>query len=188
MSQNLTKISESLFKNIKKLISESKNNVAVSVNSELTFLYWNIGKYIKQEIIKTDRADYGKQVIFFLSKQLTQEFGRGWSENQLRHCIRFAETVDETILSALRRELTCDLKIGEFEASFKGQMELYLRYLEKYETFEGENFSLGLILCSGKNNEHIELLRLDESNISAAEYLTVLSSQKSSSGETSQSN
>ncbi|MDY0132427.1 MAG: DUF1016 N-terminal domain-containing protein [Desulforegulaceae bacterium] len=85
MSKKLTKISERLFQSIKKLISESKNNVAVTVNSELTFLYWNIGKYIKQEIIKTDRADYGKQVLFFLSKQLTEEFGRGWSENQQRH-------------------------------------------------------------------------------------------------------
>ncbi len=76
------------------------------------------------------------------------------------------------------RRLKClvviDLKLGEFEAGFKGQMELYLRYLEKYEKIEGENQPIGLILCAGKNEEHIELLQLDKSNIRVAEYLTEL--------------
>jgi hypothetical protein len=71
-----------------------------------------------------------------------------------------------------------DLKIGNFEASYKGQMELYLRYLEKYEQVEGENSPIGLILCSGKNEEHVELLQLDKSNIRVADYLTVLPSQE----------
>jgi hypothetical protein len=76
------------------------------------------------------------------------------------------------------RRLKClvavDLKMGAFEAGFKGQMELYLRYLEKYEKVEGENQPIGLILCAGKNKEHIELLQLDKSNIRVAEYITVL--------------
>ena len=76
------------------------------------------------------------------------------------------------------RRLKClvaiDLKIGDFEAGFKGQMELYLRYLEKYEMVEGENTPIGLILCTGKNKEHIELLQLDKSNIRVAEYYTAL--------------
>jgi predicted nuclease of restriction endonuclease-like (RecB) superfamily len=80
------------------------------------------------------------------------------------------------------RRLKCliaiDLKIGNFEASFKGQMELYLRYLEKYEQVEGENLPIGLILCSGKNEEHVELLQLDKSNIRVADYLTILPSQE----------
>jgi len=80
------------------------------------------------------------------------------------------------------RRLKCliaiDLKIGEFEASFKGQMELYLRYLEKHEMVEGENTPIGLILCTGKNEEHIELMQLHKSNIRVADYLTALPSQK----------
>lgn len=76
------------------------------------------------------------------------------------------------------RRLKClvaiDLKIGEFEAAYKGQMELYLRYLEKYEQMEGESAPIGLILCTGKNEEHVELMRLDQSNIRVADYLTVL--------------
>jgi predicted nuclease of restriction endonuclease-like (RecB) superfamily len=80
------------------------------------------------------------------------------------------------------RRLKClvaiDLKIGEFQASYKGQMELYLRYLEKYEQVDGENSPIGLILCTGKNEEHIELLQLDKSQIRVADYLTALPSQK----------
>jgi predicted nuclease of restriction endonuclease-like (RecB) superfamily len=80
------------------------------------------------------------------------------------------------------RRLKClvaiDLKIGEFEAGFKGQMELYLRYLEKYEQVEGENTPIGLILCTGKNEEHVELMQLDKSNIRVADYLTALPSQE----------
>lgn len=76
------------------------------------------------------------------------------------------------------RRLKClvviDLKLGKFEASFKGQMELYLRWLEKHENIEGENPPIGLILCAAKNQEHIELLQLEKSNIKVAEYLTKL--------------
>ena len=74
----------------------------------------------------------------------------------------------------LRRLVAIELKLGEFEAAFKGQMELYLRWLEKYEMVEGENQPIGLILCSGKHDEHIELLGLDEGNIRVAEYMTQL--------------
>ena len=80
------------------------------------------------------------------------------------------------------RRLKClvviDLKIGDFDAAHKGEMELYLRYLEKYEMVDGENLPIGLILCSGKNEEHVELLRLNESNIRVAEYLTQLPSRE----------
>ena len=57
-------------------------------------------------------------------------------------------------------------------------MELYLRWLEKNDHVEGENKPIGLILCAGKNSEHIELMHLDESNIRVAEYLTKLPDQK----------
>jgi predicted nuclease of restriction endonuclease-like (RecB) superfamily len=309
---------------VKQLIEQSRQNVAVAVNAEITLLYWNIGKRINQEVLNFNRAEYGKQVVATLSQQLTQEYGSGWSEKQLLHCIRFAETFpEEQIVSTLWRQLSwshikiviymedilkrsfyiemcklekwsvrvfqerirsmlyertaiskkpeqtiindlellkseqkvspdlifrdpyfldflgladtysekdletsiivelqrfitemgsdfaflarqkritidnrdyyidllfyhrrlkclvaIDLKIGEFEAGFKGQMELYLRYLEKYEQVEGENTPIGLILCTGKNEEHVELLQLDKSNIRVADYLTALPPQK----------
>ncbi len=72
----------------------------------------------------------------------------------------------------LKRLIAIDLKIGKFKASYKGQMELYLRYLEKYETEEGEGTPIGLILCAEGNQEQIELLQLDKANIKVAEYIT----------------
>jgi len=317
-TQTLNKLS--LAVEIKQLIEQSRNKVAIAVNSELTLLYWNIGWRINKEILNEKRADYGKQIVHTLSRELTQEYGSGWSARQLHHCLRFVEMISEiqivhTLCTQLswshirllisidnelkrdfytemckiehwsvrvlqeriksmlfertaiskkpedtikkdllllkeeqkisndmvfkdpyfldflglqdvysekdletaiiieiekflvelgndfafmgrqkritidsrdyyidllfyHRRLKCivaiDLKIGEFEASYKGQMELYLRYLEKYEQLEGENTPIGLILCSGKNEEHIELLQLEKSNIKVADYYTAL--------------
>ena len=74
----------------------------------------------------------------------------------------------------MRRLLVIDLKLGKFQARDKGQMELYLRWLEKYEMRAGEETPIGLILCAEKSEEKIELLQLDNGNIRVAEYLTSL--------------
>jgi hypothetical protein len=74
----------------------------------------------------------------------------------------------------LRRLLAIDLKIGAFEAADKGQMELYLRWLEKHEQQPSEDTPLGLILCADKSEEQVELLQLDRSGIRVATYLTAL--------------
>lgn len=309
-----------LLMEIRQLIADARIRVAATVNAELTVLYWRIGKRLNTELLQGQRAEYGKQVVATLARQLTDEYGKGWGERQLRDCLRIAEAIpDENILHTLcaelswshlrlligiddplkrsfyiemgrqehwsvrqlrervgsmlfertaiskkpeetierelkvlrqegqvspdmafrdpylldflgladsysekdlessilaelqrfiielgndfaflarqkritidsrdyridllffHRRLKClvaiDLKIGEFEAAFKGQMELYLRYLEKHEQMEGENSPIGLILCTGKNDEHVELMRLDQSNIRVADYLTVL--------------
>jgi predicted nuclease of restriction endonuclease-like (RecB) superfamily len=74
----------------------------------------------------------------------------------------------------LRRLVVIDLKLEHFQPSFKGQMEFYLRYLDKHERQEGEETPIGLILCSSANSEQIELLDLERDNIRVAEYLTKL--------------
>ena len=74
----------------------------------------------------------------------------------------------------LRRLVAIDLKLGVFKAEYKGQMELYLRWLAKHELESDEETPLGIILCAGKKNEQIELLELDHGSIHVAEYLTVL--------------
>lgn len=313
-----------LFTNIRQLIEESKQQVAVAVNATMSMLYWKIGFQINREVLQNSRAEYGVQIVRELASKLCSQYGSGWSEKQLRHCIQFAETfADESIVSTLWRQLSwshlklviymddplkrefyiemcklekwsvrtfqeriqsmlyertaiskkpeqtivkdlaslkneqtlstdlifrdpyfldflglsdtysekdletsiivelqrfiielgsdfafmarqkrisidnrdyyidllfyhrrlkclvaIDLKLGEFEAGFKGQMELYLRYLQKNEQLEGENAPIGLILCTGKNEEHIELMQLDQANIKVAEYLTLLPSQE----------
>jgi predicted nuclease of restriction endonuclease-like (RecB) superfamily len=315
---------EPVVADIKTLVEQSKSNVALAVNAEITLLYWRVGKRINDEVLQNKRAEYGKQIVQALSAQLTQDYGKGWGDKHLRHCMQFAAVFPEIqIVYALQRQLSwthlktiiymdsplkrefyieicklekwssrqlqeriqsllyertaiskkpeltikhdlellkneqkfssdlvfrdpyfldflglsdmysekdlessiiaelqkfiielggdfafmarqkrisiddrdyyidllfyhrrlkclvaIDLKIGEFEASNKGQMELYLRYLEKYEQVEGENTPIGLILCTGKNEEHVELMQLDKSNIRVADYLTTLPSQK----------
>jgi hypothetical protein len=71
-----------------------------------------------------------------------------------------------------------DLKLDKFRAADKGQMELYLRWLEENEVQPGEEPPLGLVLCAGKTEGHVRLLRLDESGIRAAQYLTELPPQE----------
>jgi len=305
---------------IKSLIEKSKQNIAILVNAEMTVLYWHIGERINKEVLKNTRAEYGKEIVVSLSRQLTLEYGQGWGDKQLRLCMKFAHifsdlqivytlcrqlswshlrlvmyiddplkrefyiemcklekwsirTFTERIQSMLyertaiskkpevtiKNELNLlkdkkilnpdmvfrdpyfldflglkdtfsekdletaiivelqrfiielgsdfaflsrqkriiidgkdykidllfyhrrlkslvaiDLKIEQFDAAHKGQMELYLRYLEKYETIEGENGPVGLILCAGKSPEHVELLQLDKSNIKVADYLIQL--------------
>jgi len=74
----------------------------------------------------------------------------------------------------LRCLVAIDLKLGKFQAADKGQMELYLRWLEKYDVQPGEQPPLGLILCADKSTEHVELLQLERSSIRVAQYLTEL--------------
>lgn len=312
--------SPALLTNVRQLIEQSRLRVAFVVNSEISMLYWSVGKLISEDILKNERAEYGKQVVASLSQQLTLIYGKGWSEKQLRHCMRFfqvfpeklivstlwrqltwshikevlpiedglkrdfyiemckmdrwsvrilreridsmlyertviSQKPEETISSELQalkeeeklspdlvfkdpyfldflglkdtysendlestiiaelqsfivemggdfaflarqkritvdnedyyidllffhRRLRClvavELKLGQFKASYKGQMELYLRWLERYEMMEGENQPIGLILCAGKSEEHVELMQLDKCNIRVADYLTKL--------------
>ncbi len=313
-----------LIADIKIQIEETKQLVAVSVSSGTSILYWHIGSSISSEILKDKRAEYGLSVIREISNNLTLEYGKGWSEKQLRHCIRVAETfpvkekfyalsrqltwthlrtvmyikddiqrefyiqmtvlekwntrtlsekinsllfertalskkpdelikqeldylkvenkltpelvfkdpyflnflnlqdhfsernLEEAILRQmenfilelgqgftfverqkslkidgedfkldllfyhrkLKRLIAIELKLGKFKAQFKGQMELYLRYLQKYEMEEGEKPPLGLILCSEGSKEQIELLELEKSGIRVAEYLLQLPSRE----------
>ena len=74
----------------------------------------------------------------------------------------------------LRRLVAIELKLGSFDAAYKGQMELYLRWLDRYERRPGEDMPIGLILCGEKNREQIELLQLDLGEIRVAEYLVEL--------------
>ena len=74
----------------------------------------------------------------------------------------------------LHRLIAIDLKKGKFKAAYKGQMELYLRWLDKYERQPGEEAPLGLLLCSEGSEEQIELLQLNKAGIQVAQYYTEL--------------
>lgn len=91
----------SLFVEIKQLIQEAKQRAAVSVNIELTLLYWQVGKRISDEVLKNKRAEYGKKIILNLAQDLTLAFGRG-SLSPL--CRDFSGQNDYTKLSSMQNK------------------------------------------------------------------------------------
>jgi predicted nuclease of restriction endonuclease-like (RecB) superfamily len=78
----------------------------------------------------------------------------------------------------LKRLVAIELKLGKFKAKYKGQMELYLKWLDKYEKQDGENSPIGLILCAESSREQIELLDMHKDGIMVAEYWTDLPPKK----------
>jgi predicted nuclease of restriction endonuclease-like (RecB) superfamily len=320
VSASLNTAPAALVSDIRQLIDSSRTQLATTVNSALTMLYWHIGERIQTEVLRGQRAEYGEQIVSALAKQLEIDYGRGFSSKNLRHMLRFGESFPNLeIVSALSRQLAwshfleliylkeplkrdfyaqmsgqerwsvrvlrervgsmlfertalsrkpdellaielaklrktgsftpafllkdpyildfiglqdrylekdledailrelehfllelgagftfvarqkriqidnddfyidllfynrrlkrlvaIDLKLGDFKAADKGQMELYLRWLAKHEQESGEAPPLGIILCSGKKQEQIELLELGASGIHVAEYLTEL--------------
>ncbi|WP_322067294.1 PDDEXK nuclease domain-containing protein [Burkholderia ubonensis] len=97
----------SLLTDIRQMIDTARARAAAAVNAELTLLYWQVGRRIRDDVLRGERAGYGQQILSALAQRLTVDYGRGWSEQQLRHCVRAAEVFpDESILSALRRELS----------------------------------------------------------------------------------
>ena len=305
---------------LRQLIDDCRNKVAVAVNAGLTTMYWHIGERINRDVLFGERAEYGKRIVAPLAQQLTKEYGRGFDIKNLYRMMQFAQIfpdfeivvtlsrqlswshfvsiitleddlkrqfylamavdqkwsvrtlrakidgmlyertaiakqpeevirhdlellknerkmsadlafhdpyfldflglegdfsekdLENAIIGELKKFITemgsdfafmdsqkrisvddedyyidllffnrrlramvaIDLKLGKFQAAYKGQMELYLRWLEKYEMLEGENKPIGLILCAGKNEEHVELMHLHDSNIRVADYLTKL--------------
>lgn len=315
------KNSDLLIDELRRMIDETRNHVATAVNAGLTMLYWRVGTRIRTEILNDERAEYGEQIVASLSQQLTVDYGRGFTKQNLFHMMRFAEVFsDEKIVYALSRQLSwthfrliiylkddlarsfyaemcrierwstrtlakkidsmlfertaisnkpeetikrelddlrdtdkltpdlifrnpyvldflgltdsysekdledailreiekfllelgaqfafvarqkrividdedfyidlllfhrglqrlivVELKIGKFKAEYKGKMELYLRWLNKYERLPHEAEPLGLILCTETGGrEQIELLELTASGIRVGEYLTEL--------------
>jgi predicted nuclease of restriction endonuclease-like (RecB) superfamily len=313
-----------LLEDIRTMIDQAKQSVATVVNVRLTALNWQIGCRIRSEILQEKRADYGKEIIATLSRELTREYGAGFKEVSLWRMLQFAELFpDEQIVATLSRQLSwshfvelfplkeplkrdfyaemcriekwnvrtlrkkidsmlfertalsrkpelvaqaelemlrkedrltpdlvfrdpyvleflnlndrylekdledaimreleqfllelgvgfcfvarqkriiidnedfhldllffhrqlkrliaIEIKINDFKPEYKGQMELYLRWLDKHERRADEEPPMGLILCAGKKSERIELLELDRSGIHVAEYLTELPSKK----------
>jgi hypothetical protein len=74
----------------------------------------------------------------------------------------------------LQRLVAVELKIGRFKAAYKGQMELYLNWLDENERKPNEEAPIGIILCATANREKVEMLKMDKAGIAVAEYWTEL--------------
>jgi hypothetical protein len=96
-----------LFEELSKLIEDSRRRVAVTVNSAVVLLYWQIGKRINNEVLKNKRALYGKEIVATLSSQLKEQYGHNFEEKNLRRMMQFAEQIpDEKIVVTLSRQLS----------------------------------------------------------------------------------
>lgn len=107
MSGPVTPMTEhAVLPEIRALIVASRESVARSVNATLTMLYWQIGARVRRDILMNERAGYGDELVRWLARQLSADFGRGFGEKNLRRMIQFAETfADEAIVAALLRQL-----------------------------------------------------------------------------------
>ncbi len=310
MSQEIEK---TLFKDLTQIIEQGKQQVVAQVNSALTLTYWHIGKKINEHILKNERAEYAKEIVPTLAKQLKTNYGKSFDVKNLYRMMQFADVfpeieivvtlsrqlswshfvvllplkkqeqrnfyankiaterwsirntryqidrkaferneiatlqvsndlhdiqntfkdpyfldflglkegyLEKDVESAIIKELelfilelgvgftfverqkrmiidgedfyldllffhrklqrlvAIELKLGNFKPAYKGQMELYLKWLDKYEKQEHENSPIGLILCAGKSNEQVELLEMQKDGIMVADYWTELPPKK----------
>ena len=129
---------------------------------------------LKREFSEAELADAVVEQLEKFTMELGQDFA--FPERQKKIQVDSIDYKLDLLFyhRRLHRLLAIDLKLGKFKPEYKGQMELYLNHLKKYEMQPGEEDPIGLLLCSEGNTEHIELLMLDEQNIKVAQYLTVL--------------
>ena len=98
---------EVLLAEVRSLILEARQQTARMVNAGLTLLYWQVGDRIRREVLGSKRAEYGAEIVSALGRQLEDEFGRGFSETNLRRIMQFAEIFPEReIVVSLIRELS----------------------------------------------------------------------------------
>ncbi len=99
--------SEEILRDIRELITNAQRQMAVAANMGLTILYWRIGKRLSMEILGGERAAYGEQIVATVSRQLVVEYGRGYTEKNLRRMMQFAEPFpEEETVATLWRQLS----------------------------------------------------------------------------------
>ena len=111
----MTKLTESaqlpgdteLLEQVRALIAEAKQNVAIQVNAHMTLLYWRIGERIQLHVLDDSRAGYGMQIVKDLGLHLNREFGKGFAEKSLRRMVQFyLAFADPQIVATLSRQLS----------------------------------------------------------------------------------
>ncbi len=103
----ITQSNAGIVADVRSMIEQTRESVARTVNAGMTLLYWRIGKRIQTEVLQNERADYGKEIVSTLSRELTEEFGRGFGRRSLFNMIRFAEVYpDPQIVQSLVAQLS----------------------------------------------------------------------------------
>ena len=93
------KVYTNLYEELSNLIKETRSQTYIHVNASLTMLFWKIGLHINKTVVVNKRAEYGKQIIVTLSRELEQEFGRSFEEKNVRRMMQFADQFTDDQLS-----------------------------------------------------------------------------------------
>lgn len=105
--EELEKDNPELYGDVCQIIDGARTRIATTANAEICLMHWHIGKRIKEDVLYNKRAEYGKQIVKTLSDNLTERYGKGWSDRKLLHCIRSAYTfTQDEIIYAVRTQLT----------------------------------------------------------------------------------
>ncbi|MBM7872032.1 putative nuclease of restriction endonuclease-like (RecB) superfamily [Clostridium pascui] len=127
MSDVLKNNIDFIYKEISTVINNSKNKVALAINSEMVILYWSIGKIIKTQILNDERAEYGKSIIKSLSKELTTNYGKGYSQRNLFNMVNLYEIINDfQILQTLSAKLSWSHLLKLITINDKLKREFYI--------------------------------------------------------------
>ena len=163
-----------LVDDLRQIINEARNRVAVNVNAELTLMYWHIGERINREVLGNERAEYGRLIVSQVATQLQKDFGsKGFEERNIRRMMSFANLFpDFQIVSALSTQLSWSHFIEVMPLKDELQREFYLTMAasarwgrnQLRKEIDGMLFERSAI--SGKPNELIkkELTELRQDN------------------------
>lgn len=88
MNQLKNKTDNLILNDIKELIINTKKTVKANINLEMVMLYWNVGRRIRTAILESEKAEYGKEIVSRLSRELKSEYGRGYSRRNLFNMIK----------------------------------------------------------------------------------------------------
>jgi phosphoribosylformimino-5-aminoimidazole carboxamide ribonucleotide (ProFAR) isomerase len=104
-----------LYADVCQIIDGARSRIAIYVNTEACLTNWYVGKRIKEDVLYSKRAEYGKQVVINLSIKQTERYGSGWSEKTLRHCLRTAEIFSEDVIRKyLMLDAECPIKVAQY--------------------------------------------------------------------------
>jgi hypothetical protein len=96
-----------LIAELRQMIDASRHGVAMAVNASLTLLFWHLGQRLRGEVLTGERAEYGKQIVVSVARQLTAEYGNSFDQKQLWRMVQFAGIFpDEQIVVSLTRQLS----------------------------------------------------------------------------------
>ena len=164
-----------VYQGIRDIITEARTKILVTVNSAMVEAYWSIGRRIEESV--GDRAEYGKGLLRYLSKQLTKEFRKGYTERNLQAMRQFYHMFP--ILHTLCAELSWSHYRLLMKIEDKSRRDFYVRLFNDKIKQADDNPTIGIILCANKDESIVKYSVLaDNENLFASKYMLYLPTEE----------